>query len=412
VLEPVVLGGVTQWIRIRGEDVTNPVLLLMQQGPGVPIINEVRRFDRHLGLERHFTVVYWDQRGTGLSSQSLRRGPGRFDISVTNMVGDTVALLDLLADRFGGKTFVAGFSFGATFAVYAAVKRPDLVEAVIAVGLDIDIPAAERHTYRFVLDAARKPNHRRAIRQLEAIGPPPHLTVKQFRTRARWAVNFGGVTRGATFTSMMRSLLTSLVRSADYSTFDLIRTLRGITASQAALLRQLADTDLIRDVPRLDIPLVMIQGRRDQVAPGPAAQRFFDAVSAPMKRLEWFDESAHTPQQDGRQSCVKSCLTSGPRAAQHRNSHTEQYAHHADARFRAPTGVSGLNEGEQVGVDGVGLSGRHTVGEARVGLQCAVLEELHGEGGRVGVGHHLVVIAVHQQHGHCDLPQVFGEVGL
>jgi len=298
VLESVVLGGVTQWIRIRGEDETNPVLLLMQQGPGLPIINEVRRFDRQLGLERHFTVVYWDQRGTGLSSQSLRRGPGRFDLSVTTMVGDTVALLELLSRRFGGKTFVAGFSFGATFAACAAVKRPELVEAVIAVGMDIDIPAAERHTFQFALDAARKRNHHRAIRQLEAIGPPPHPTVKQFRTQARWAANFGGVTRGATFTSIARALLTSVVRSPDYSTLDLIRTLRGITASQAALLPQLADTDLVRDLPRLDIPIIMIQGRLDQVTPGAPAQRFFDAVSAPMKRLEWFDESAHTPQHD------------------------------------------------------------------------------------------------------------------
>jgi pimeloyl-ACP methyl ester carboxylesterase len=297
VLEPVVLGRVTQWIRIRGEDQTNPVLLLMQQGPGLPIINEVRDFDRRLGLEAYFTVVYWDQRGTGLSSQSLR-GPGQFDISVRDMVADAVALLELLTHRFGGKTFVAGFSFGATFAAYAAVQRPDLIEALIAVGMDVDVPAAEHHTYQFVIDAARERNNRRAIRQLEAIGPPPHLTVKQFGTRARWAANYGGVTRDGTITSITRSLLTSVVRSPDYSTRDLIRTFRGITASQAALLPQLADTDLIRDLPRLDIPLMMIQGRLDQVAPGAAAQAFFDAVSAPTKRLEWFEGSAHTPQHD------------------------------------------------------------------------------------------------------------------
>ena len=48
-------------------DQTNPVLLLMQLGPGLPIINATRRFERLLGLEHAFTVVYWDQRGTGLS---------------------------------------------------------------------------------------------------------------------------------------------------------------------------------------------------------------------------------------------------------------------------------------------------------------------------------------------------------
>jgi hypothetical protein len=61
-LEGVQLGGITQWIRVRGADAANPVLLLMQQGPGLPMINEVRRLERLLGLENAFTVVYWDQR--------------------------------------------------------------------------------------------------------------------------------------------------------------------------------------------------------------------------------------------------------------------------------------------------------------------------------------------------------------
>ena len=64
-------GDTTQWIRIRGVDASNPVLLLIQQGPGLPMMNEARRFEHLLGLEQDFTVVYWDQRGCGRSL----RGP-------------------------------------------------------------------------------------------------------------------------------------------------------------------------------------------------------------------------------------------------------------------------------------------------------------------------------------------------
>lgn len=90
-------------------------------------------------------------------------------------------------------------------------------------------------------------------------------------------------------------LLISLVRSPDYSVADVIRSVRGITATQAALLPELATTDLVRTMPRLDVPIVMAQGRRDQVAPGEAAQRFHDSLTAPSKQLVWFDRSAHTP---------------------------------------------------------------------------------------------------------------------
>jgi pimeloyl-ACP methyl ester carboxylesterase len=275
-LESVQNGDATQWIRVRGTDIANPVLLLIQQGPGLPMINEARRFERLLGLEQDFTVVYWDQRGCGLS---LRRRQDRAGISRERLVDDTVSLLGLLNDRFGAQTFVAGFSFGATLGAYAAARRPDLVATLVAVGMDVDGAAAGTGAYDFAL----------------AIGPPPHLAPEQFAARVRWATNFGGVTTGETYAGLVRGLLASLVRSPDYSASDVVRTVRGITATQGALLAELASMDLASALPRIDVPVVMVQGRHDQVAPGAAAQRYAGLLQAPGKQLVWFENSAHTP---------------------------------------------------------------------------------------------------------------------
>ena len=290
-LESVELGGTTQWICVRGADLSNPVMLLMQMGPGLPIINETRRFERLLGLEDTFTVVYWDQRGTGLSL----RDPQEDSLSPDQMVADTISLLELLRERFETKTLVTGFSFGATFAAYAAAQRPDLVATLVAVGMDIDVPAAEANAYEFALGTARRRGNRRAIRQLEAIGPPPHPATREFMTRVRWASNFGGVSTNAGYNGTLRALLASLARSPDYSIADIVRTVRGITSTQAALLPELSTTDLVHTVTQLDIPIVMVQGRLDQVTPAPAAQAFHDSLTAPAKQLVWFEESAHTP---------------------------------------------------------------------------------------------------------------------
>jgi pimeloyl-ACP methyl ester carboxylesterase len=292
-LEAVELGDTTQWIRVRGTDAANPVLLLIQQGPGLPMLNEVRRFERLLGLEQHFTVVYWDQRGCG---RSLRAADTQNTKPLPHMVGDTVSLLEMLKARFGKESYVAGFSLGATVGAYAAAERPDLVETLVAVGMDIDGVGAANSAYAFALESAHRLGNKRAVRQLVAIGPPPHLDVKQFSTRVRWASNFGGVTHDQSYAAVVRGLLVSLVRSSDYSAGDVLRAVRGITATQARLLPEMAELDLVRAVPRLDVPLVMVQGRLDRVAPSEAAQRYFDNVVAPRKELVWFDESAHTPQ--------------------------------------------------------------------------------------------------------------------
>jgi len=291
-LDAVQLGDTTQWIRIRGADSSNPVLLLIQQGPGLPMINEIRRFEKLLGLEKDFTVVYWDQRGCG---RSLRGHLGEAALTLNLMVTDTVSLLEFLRDRFDTKPQVAGFSLGATIGAYAAAQRPDLVAALVVVGTDIDGVAAGNSAYDFALNTARQRANKRAVRQLEAIGPPPHLDAKQFGTRVRWASNFGGVTTNETYGAVVRGLLTSLMRSSDYSLGDVLRTVRGITATQAALLPELATLDLVTSVPRLDVPVVMVQGRLDQVAPGDAAQRYASALEAPSKELVWFENSAHTP---------------------------------------------------------------------------------------------------------------------
>jgi pimeloyl-ACP methyl ester carboxylesterase len=163
------------------------------------------------------------------------------------------------------------------------------------VGADIDGVAAGHGAYDFALAAAGERGNRRATRQLMAIGPPPHLSSKDFSTRVRWASNFGGVTTNATYASLTRQLLASLIRSPDYSGGDVMRTLSGVSATQAALLAELATLDLVRSVPRLEVPVVMVQGRLDQVAPGEAAERYASALRAPSKQLIWFEDSAHTP---------------------------------------------------------------------------------------------------------------------
>jgi pimeloyl-ACP methyl ester carboxylesterase len=288
-------GSTTQWIRIRSLNPSNPVLLLVQMGPALPMLNEVHRFEHLFGLEQSFTVVYWDQRGCGRSLRS--RTPGA-DITLGQMAMDTVSLLEMLRDRFGTRPAVVGFSMGGTIAALAAAARPDLVSTLVTVGMDIDGAESASVAYDFAYGAALQRGNRTAIRQLRAIGAPPHLTSRQLATRVRWITNFGGVARNESYGSLIRSLLASMMRSGDYSTFDILRTMRGIVSTTGALAPELADVDLVQSVPRIDVPVVMVQGRHDKVSPRGPAERYAQALCAPAKRLVWFNDSTHTPHFD------------------------------------------------------------------------------------------------------------------
>jgi len=61
------------------------------------------------------------------------------------------------------------------------------------------------------------------------------------------------------------------------------------------MLPELVGLNLIGDLPKIDTPIVVVQGRHDQVAPPEAAARFLTTLTAPTKRLAWFDHSAHMP---------------------------------------------------------------------------------------------------------------------
>jgi pimeloyl-ACP methyl ester carboxylesterase len=294
-LERIRLGGTEQWIRIQGKDTCNPVLLLVQQGPGLPMVHAAADDSRLWHLEDEFVVVYWDQRACG---KSFSRAIPPQSMTLDQMVADTHELILALTRRFAvAQVYVVGFSFGGTIAALVASRHPEVVRALVCVDLDVQFAVAERIAYDFTLEQATQRGNKRAMRELRRIGPPPHLGSKTFGTRVKWVTNFGGANRQATYTQLLLKTLRQLALSRDYTLADIARTLRGMRFTQEQLLPNLANLDLVQTLPRLDVPVFLLQGRHDYVAPASSAEQFYLTLQAPKgKQLIWFDESAHMPQ--------------------------------------------------------------------------------------------------------------------
>ena len=146
------LGGVDQWVMIRGENGSNPPLILLHGGPG---FSEMRFF-RHFNapLEKSFTVVYWDQRGTG---KSFDRKIPRSSMTVEQFISDLDELVEVVRKR-GGKSKVAifGHSWGSVLGPLYAARFPEKVAVYVGSGQIGDWAASESTSYAFVLAEARR----------------------------------------------------------------------------------------------------------------------------------------------------------------------------------------------------------------------------------------------------------------
>jgi pimeloyl-ACP methyl ester carboxylesterase len=284
--------GSTQWALVCGQRPFSPVLLLVQAGPGIPMIHEARAHEHALGLEKHFRVVYWDQRGAGKSFDRSARGA----VTVADLVADVGAMIRALSERFGvAKIDVVGFSLGASLALLAAAADPAHFRSLTCVGPDVNFIESERFAYSFAIEEARRHRHKRALRALRFIGEPPHDDTKRFMTRIRWVANFRGINRGKDFAALVRANLSRLWASPHYSLREKIGALRGMRVTQERVLPSLRGFDLLSQELRIRVPMAFFQGRHDVAAPPGLTAALAQRLGA---RLTWFDESAHVPHEE------------------------------------------------------------------------------------------------------------------
>ena len=287
-LKPVELNGYPQWLLIRGQDVSRPLLLFLHGGPG-----ESNMWTAHYAmkeLEQYFICVNWDQRGTG---KSFRPGPSPESMTIDQFVQDTIALIELLRSRFGQqKVLLLGHSWGSVLAMKVAAARPDLLYAVIGMGQIVDNRRGEDLSYRYVLERAHAEHNRKAIRSLEHLGAPPYRKDSLFVQR-RWLFRYGGFLHAIG----VRGFLSILLNTPEYSIGDCISNLkmRDMKFSCRRLGDEIMGVNLLQEIPELSIPVVFFAGSYDYTTPFVLVEQFYASLHAPYKKLIWFEHSAHNP---------------------------------------------------------------------------------------------------------------------
>ena len=287
------LGGLPQFVLIRGRDTTNPVLLLLHGGPGDPQAPHSGYYNA--ALEEFFIVVNWDQRGAGRSySDSIPEET----MTIDQLIADTHELTVYLKARFSKrKIILVGHSWGSYLGLHVVDRFPDDYWAYVGIGQVANQQESEAVSYRAVLDHARTVGDDRAVRELEAIGPPergryPGGIDGLFRQR-KWVREFGGAVHGKNNIEALWTVVGPLLVFEEYELADKFGYLRGEEFSMSHLENPMLDDDLTQNIQEVQVPIFILQGRYDLQTVFETSVAYYDQLRAPQKELVVFEESAH-----------------------------------------------------------------------------------------------------------------------
>ncbi|HVT72816.1 MAG TPA: alpha/beta hydrolase [Lacunisphaera sp.] len=282
------IGGIKQWIQIRGQDRANPVLLCVHGGPGGTWIPVTRLF---AAWEKDFTVVLWDERGAGKTLAATGSAVAS-TMTIERMARDGIEVAEHLRRRLGKEKIVLlGHSFGSILGVKMVKSRPDLFYAFVGTGQASDLPRSVAMEYDRLLAAALSAKDARTVRELTAIGRPPFAGRPQTTTYFQCAERYQAPADSAAMRELQRSLLSP---PPNYTLGDEMNRMRGFAVVPPwALYQDILSTNLAVLGPEFRVPVVLIQGTDDHVTPIVLAEEYFKGVQAPAKEFVRLEGAGH-----------------------------------------------------------------------------------------------------------------------
>ncbi len=283
----VAIGGIDQWIGIRGEDRDNPVLLLIHGGPGAscsiftPLIRS---------WENHFTVVQWDQRGSGKTlGRTGQRGSG--ELTMDQLIRDGIELAEYVRTHLQkDKIILLASSFGSTFGLSMIRRRPDLFCAYVGTDQNVGMLRGREANHRAILERLRALGFRKGAAALEKMGPDPsRWTAKDFKTCAQWTMR----SDPSTYTKIMKLLKSSIWFSPSHTLREIKLFLSGMEFSLIQLFPEIQGYDAWQEGTRFEVPFFIFQGENDVLTVPSLAQAYFHDVVAPVKGITLIRDAGH-----------------------------------------------------------------------------------------------------------------------
>ncbi len=270
------LGGVAQWVTIRGEDRANPVLMLIGGAGnafGAPFSPFVRTFQP---WERRYTLVQWDPQGTGKTfARAGRTIPD--GVTLETLVTDGLALVDHVRARIGCSDVVAlGVCGGSTIALKMIGRRPKAFSAFVSSGMVTAPPKVAEQVY---LKRLRRRVAERAdpgdVAKLAELGDDPLGDP----VRRADLFKLGAKYRPPNPADQTREVLSA----PNWSLLEAASIPAGIKASWDRFGPHWEAVDLPALPREIPVPVALLYGEDNDIQPTAMAKAWLDRIRAPAK---------------------------------------------------------------------------------------------------------------------------------
>jgi len=285
------IGGIDQWLIVRGQDKANPIILFIHGGPASPLTPSIWQFQRP--IEEYFTVVNWDQRGAGKTYREVNPDSISETIHISRYVEDAIEVAEYVKHRYDkNKIILMGHSWGTIIGLSAAMKRPDLFYAYVGIGQVINPRENERLSFEYGLKQAKDHKNLPAIKQLESIAPYPGdkpITRERIIIARKWAQFYGGL---SAYREASKYYFDAPFLSPEYDAGDIGAIDKGNLFTLSKILPEFLNVDFEK-IDSFPLPIVMFMGRHDNTTPSEPTSAWLNKVKAPYKQGVFFEHSAH-----------------------------------------------------------------------------------------------------------------------
>jgi pimeloyl-ACP methyl ester carboxylesterase len=267
------IGGIQQVIKLKGKDITKPILLYLH-GAGGNNFSLIANADKLTSkLQEHFIVALWDQREYGKTFE-INKSPKPLTIKL--IVDDTKEVIDYLLKKFDRqKLYLAGHSMGSVEGIYIAAKYPELLYALIEMSPAVNGIESQKIGLRMLKVHFKKIGNQRAVKELATVKLPARDFESLF-IKYVWQTEYDGEHISDTVREQIKPMMKQWMES-----------------SAASLSNEVFEMNFFKLFPSLKCPVYFFVGRKDFTTNAVLSEKYYKKLKAPKKQLFWFENSAH-----------------------------------------------------------------------------------------------------------------------